>query len=90
MRCHLLASVLARLDAFDDLSVNEICANRVHGAVVPGRKQLLAKAEPPGDVLFLFALPSHLLLTLRDRIQHVIPAAAQRAHLPTTQQNVSS
>lgn len=85
---HLLACVLARLHAFDDLSVNEICANRVRGAVVPGRKQLLAKAERPGGVVSLFTLPSHLLLTLRDRIQHVIPTAAQRPHLPT-QQSIS-
>lgn len=87
MQSHLLAGVLARLDPFDDLAVNEVGANRVHRAVVPGGEQLLAKGEPPGGVLLLFALPSRLLLTLRDCIQHVIPAAAQRPHLPENAAN---
>lgn len=77
--------VLPRLEASDDLSVDEICADGIYRGIVPGRKQLLAEVESPGGVLLLLALPPHFLLALRDSVHHVLPATAQGPHLENAQ-----
>ncbi len=65
----------------DDLLVDEVCADLVLFAVMPGREDLLAEEESPGSVLLLPSSLPHFLLTLGDGIHHVLPTAAQRPHL---------
>lgn len=86
MARHLLTDVVSGLDSLDDLSVNQICADRIQGAVVPGCEQLLSDGQSPGGVLLLPALSPHLLLALRHGIKHVLSTAAQRPHLETKHQ----
>lgn len=65
----------------DDLFVDEVCADFVLFAVMPGGEDLLAKEETPGSVLLLSSSPLYFLLTLGDGVHHVLPAAAQSPHL---------
>lgn len=81
MWAHLFTLVLAALQPVDKLSVDEVCADRVLLAVVPGGEDLLAEEETPGSVLLLPSSPLHLLLTLGDGVHHVLPPAAQSPHL---------
>lgn len=74
---HLVAAVLAQLQALDDLPVDEVCAAAVLGAVVPRGEDLLAEEEPPRGVLLLLALPLHFLLALGDGVHQVLTAAPQ-------------
>lgn len=77
--------VLPRLEASDDLSVDEIRADCIYRGIMPGCEQLLAEVESPGGVLLLLALPSHFLLALRDGVHHMPPATAQGPHLENAQ-----
>lgn len=81
MALHLLTLVLSKLQAVDDLLVDEVCADLVLFTVVPGGENLLTEEETPGSMLLLPSPPLHLLLTLGDCIHHVLPAAAQSPHL---------
>lgn len=65
----------------DNLSVDEVCADAVLFAVMPGSEDLLTEAEAPGSMLFLPTFSAHLLLTLGDGIHHMFPATAQSPHL---------
>lgn len=68
----------------DDLFVDEVCADLVLLAVMPGAEDLLAEEEAPGSVLFLPSSPLDFLLTLGNGVHHVLPAAAQSPHLQDT------
>lgn len=61
--------------------VNEIGSDLILGGLVPRRKNLLPKEQPPRRVPFLRPLLFGVLLALRYRIHHVIAAAAQRRNL---------
>ena len=79
----LLRPVLFRLEAPDDLSVDDVGADEVPRAVVPGREQLLLEEQLPQGRLALVALPPHFVLALRDGVHHVPPVAAQGPQLGT-------
>lgn len=78
---HLFTLVLPQLQALDDLSVDELRADLVLHAVVPGGEDLLAEQEAPGCVLLLLASRLHLLLALGDGVHQVLATAAQSPHL---------
>lgn len=78
---HLLTLVLSRLQAMDDLLVDEVCAELVVTAVMPGGEDLFTEDETPGGVLLLASPPLCVLLTPGDGVHHVLPAAAQSPHL---------
>lgn len=65
----------------NDLFVNELCADLVLFAVMPGGEDLLAEEETPGSVLFLPSSPLYFLLTLGDGIHQMLPATSQSPHL---------
>lgn len=48
----------------NELFVNELRADLVLFAIMPGGEDLLAEGEAPGGVLFLPASPFHFLFTL--------------------------
>lgn len=48
---------------------------------MPGCELFLADGKCPGGILLRLALPPHLLLALRHRVQYMLPTAAQRPHL---------
>lgn len=79
---HLLTAVLSKPNAPDDLVVDEISADRILPGVVPGGEDFLAEVEAPGRVALVGALLLHQLLALRDGVQDVVPAPAQRPDLP--------
>lgn len=79
---HLLTAVLSESDATDDLVVNEISADRILPGVVPGGEDFLPEVEAPGCMAFMCAPLLHQLLALRDGIQDVVSAPAQRPDLP--------
>lgn len=81
INAHLLTLILSELQTPDDLFVNEVCADLVLFAVMPGREDLLAEIKTPGGVLFLAPFPLYFLLTLGDGVHQVLPAAAQSPHL---------
>lgn len=81
VNAHLLTPILSKLQTMDDLFVNEVRADLVLFAVMPGGEDLLAEEETPGSVLFLPSSSFYFLLTLRDGVHHVLPAAAQSPHL---------
>lgn len=76
-----MALVLSTLQTMDDLSVDEVCAELVVSAVVPGGEDLFPEDETPGGVLLQASFPLCVLLTPGDGIHHVFPAAAQSPHL---------
>lgn len=78
---HLITQVLSKLQTVDDLSVDEVCAELILFAVMPGGEDLLAEEETPWSVLFLPSPPLYFLFTLGDGIHHVFSAAAQSPHL---------
>ncbi|KAF2985570.1 hypothetical protein EK904_009083 [Melospiza melodia maxima] len=75
-------AVLSKANAPDDLVVDEVGADGILAGAVPGREDLLAEVEAPGRVALVRAALLHQLLALRDGVQHVLPAPAQRPHLP--------
>lgn len=81
INAHLWTLILSELQTPNDLFVNEVRADLVLFAVMPGREDLLAEIEPPGGVLFLAPFLLYLLLTLGDGVHQVLPAAAQSPHL---------
>lgn len=78
---HLSTLILSQLQTMDDLFVNEVRADLVLSAVMPGGEDLLAEKQTPGSVLLLPSSPLYFLLTLGDGVHDVIPAAAQSPHL---------
>lgn len=48
----------------DDLSVNELGADLILFAIMPGGEDLLAEGEAPGGVLFLPSSPFDFLFAL--------------------------
>lgn len=62
--------------------VDEVGADGILAGAVPGGEDLLAEVEAPGRVALVRAPLLHQLLALRDGIQDVVPAPAQRPHLP--------
>lgn len=81
MLTYLLTVVLAILQSSNDLSVDEVCADAVQVAVMPGGEDLFAEVETPGGMLLLPTLPPHLLLTLWYSIHHMLMSAAERPYL---------
>ena len=73
----LVHSILSKLDAPDDLLVDEVCPNGILGRVVPRSKDLLAEEEPPWSIPLAGSLLFGVLLTLGDGIHHVITSTAQ-------------
>jgi hypothetical protein len=80
-RTDLIQSILSKLDAPDDLLVDEICPNRVFGRVVPRSKDLLAEEEPPWSVSLTGSLLFGILLTLGDGVHHMVTSTAQGRYL---------
>lgn len=85
MLAYLLTLVLAIFQSSNDLSVDEVCTDTILAAVMPGGENLFAEVETPGSVLLLPTLPSHLLLTLRYGIHHMLMSTAKRPYLMGTQ-----
>lgn len=79
---HLLTAILSKSNTTDDLVVNEVSADRILLGVVPGGEDFLAEVEAPGRVALVCAPLLHQLLALGDGIQDMVPAPAQRPHLP--------
>ncbi len=78
---YLVATVFSKLDASNDLLVDQVCSHGVLSRVVPGGKDLLAEEESPWCVSFLCTHLFGILLTLRYGIHHMVTSAAQRRDL---------
>lgn len=74
---HPVTAVFSKLDAPDDLLVDEVGGHLVVRGLVPRREDLLTEEEPPGGVPLLGSLFLSVLLALRHGVHHMIAAAAQ-------------
>lgn len=79
-RSHL-ELVFPEPNAAKDLLIDEVRADWIRSAVVPGCEDLLAEEQAPGGVPLLPALPLHVLLALRDGIQDVISTTPEGGDL---------
>jgi len=74
---HLIASVLAKFNATNNLLIDEVRSDPIHLGIMPRSKYLFAEEEPPGCVAFHCSLLLGILLTLRDGVHYVITSRAE-------------
>lgn len=78
MSINPITTVFSKLDASNDLLINEVCSDSISLGIMPWCKYFLAEEQPPWCITLLCSLLLGVLLTLRYCIHDVVTPTAQR------------